>query len=430
MTGSLEIMAPAGSFESLAAALNAGADSVYFGVGKLNMRARATANFTNEDLSQIVSLCQEKGVKTYLTLNTIIYNDEIPAVHELCDAAKAAGVTAIIASDIAVISYAHSIRLPIHMSVQANVCNKESVRFFAQFADVMVLARELTLPQIREIIEFIDEEDLRGPAGERIRIEIFAHGALCVAVSGKCHMSLAAYNTSANRGACYQSCRRAYRVIDEETGFELKLDNKYVMSPKDICTIRVLDQLIAAGVSIFKLEGRGRSSDYVRTVTKMYKQAAQACLDGSYTAENAALWEQELESVFNRGFWHGGYYLGENWGEWSATSQSRATKGKHHAARIVKYYPQPQVAELYLEAFGLSTGQELLVTGPTTGALRFTLAEMRQEIDGEMTVVTSASKGDTIFIKVPEKMRKSDTVFLLKPKKLGEKTDGLVSSDN
>lgn len=421
MTGSLEIMAPAGSFESLSAALNAGADSIYFGVGKLNMRARATANFTNDDLPEIVTRCQARQVKTYLTINTIIYNEEIADVHALCDDAKAAGVTAVIASDMAVIGYAHSIGLPVHMSVQANVCNKESVRFFSQFADVMVLARELTLPQIREIIQFIDQENICGPSGERVRIEIFAHGALCVAVSGKCHMSLAAYNSSANRGACYQSCRRAYRVTDEETGFELVIDNKYVMSPKDICTIRVLDQLTAAGVSIFKLEGRGRSADYVHTVTQMYKQAALACLDGTFTTEKAFAWEQELESVFNRGFWHGGYYLGENWGEWSGTSQSRATKGKHHAARVVKYYAQPEVAELYLEALGLETGQELLVTGPTTGALRFILEEIRQEIDGEMQIVPSAAKGSTIFIKVPEKIRTSDTVFLLKPKKLGEK---------
>lgn len=411
-------MAPAGSFESLAAALKANADSVYFGVGNLNMRARATVNFTPDDLPEIVDKCRESGAKSYLTLNTIIYNDEIADAHALCDKAKKAGVDAVIASDLAVITYAHSIGLPVHMSVQANVCNKESVRFFSRFADVMVLARELNLSQIKEIISFIDSEDLRGPSGDKIRIEIFAHGALCVAVSGKCYMSLAAYNSSANRGSCFQNCRRAYRVIDEETGYEVILDNKYVMSPKDICTIQVLDQLIDAGVSIFKLEGRGRSSDYVHTVTSVYREAATACLDGNYTSEKITEWEERLSSVFNRGFWQGGYYLGQNWDEWSGASNSRATKSRHHAGKIIKFYPKAQVAQVYLEALGLENGQEILITGPTTGPVKLILEEMRIDVDGCMEAVSQAEKGQTVFIKVPEKIRKGDIAYILKPRKL------------
>ena len=276
-------MAPAGSFESLAAALQGGADSVYFGVGKLNMRSRATANFAEEDLPEIVARCHEAGAKAYLTLNIIVYDEELEAVRNLCAAAKAAGVDAVIASDLAVITHAHSIGLEVHMSVQANVCNMASVRFYAQYADVVVLARELTLAQIRRIIDGIRNEEICGPSGDLLRVEIFAHGALCVAVSGKCHMSLAAYNSSANRGACFQNCRRAYRVTDEETGNELVIDNKYVMSPRDLCTVQVLDQILDAGVSVLKLEGRGRSSDYVRTVTSVYREAARACLEGTFS---------------------------------------------------------------------------------------------------------------------------------------------------
>mgnify|MGYP002925759925 FL=1 len=289
-------MAPAGSFESLAAALQGGADSVYFGIGKLNMRSRATANFAEEDLPEIVARCHETGAKAYLTLNIIVYDEELETVRNLCAAAKAAGVDAVIASDLAVITHAHSIGLEVHMSVQANVCNMASVRFYAQYADVVVLARELTLGQIRRIIDGIRDEGIRGPSGDLIRVEIFAHGALCVAVSGKCHMSLAAYNSSANRGACFQNCRRAYRVTDEETGNELVIDNKYVMSPRDLCTVQVLDQILDAGVSVLKLEGRGRSSDYVRTVTSVYREAARACLEGAFSPARANAWMERLES--------------------------------------------------------------------------------------------------------------------------------------
>ena len=423
MTADIEIMAPAGSFESLAAALKAGAHSVYFGVGELNMRARATANFQESDLAEVVARCHAVGAKAYLTLNTLIYNEEIAAVQSLCRSALEAQVDALIAADFAVIAYAHSLGLPVHISVQANVSNKESVRFFSQFADVMVLARELTLPQIKEIIQTIDQDNICGPSGEKVRIEIFAHGALCIAVSGKCHMSLSSYNTSANRGACYQNCRRAYRVIDEETGNELVLDNKYVMSPKDICTLRVLDQLIEAGVSIFKLEGRGRSSDYVWRVTKTYKEASKAVMDGDFTAEKIEFWEKELLSVFNRGFWHGGYYLGEHWNDWSGASHSQATKRKSHTGKVIKYYSKAQVAEVFLEAAPLTLGQELLFTGPTTGVVNAELTEMRQEIDGEMQAVTHAPKGSTVFIPLSEKVRKSDTLFLLLPRKLGQQKE-------
>lgn len=424
MDQKIEIMAPAGNWESLSAALRAGADSVYFGVGDLNMRSRSTANFGVEDLRHIVKLCRAARAKAYLTLNVILYDEEMGKMQELCDGAKKAGVDAIIASDIAVIQYAHSIALPVHMSVQANVCNKSAVKFFAQYAEVMVLARELTLSQIQGIIQYIKEEDLRGPTGEPIRIEIFAHGALCIAVSGKCHMSLTSYNASANRGACLQNCRRAYKVTDADTGYELEIDNKYVMSPKDLCTIRVMDQLIEAGVSVFKLEGRGRAADYVYTVTSTYKQAAQEYLDGEWTAEKVEEHEKRLQSVFNRGFWQGGYYLGVPWNEWSGSSNSRATELKVHAGRVTKFFVQSQVAELNLEARALSVGDELVICGPTTGALRVSIAEIRTELNGETVPVQTAEKNALAYISVPARVRKNDRVYLLKARSLtamGEK---------
>lgn len=414
----IEIMAPAGSFESLAAALQGGADSVYFGVGKLNMRSRATANFSEEDLPEIVARCHEAGAKAYLTLNIIVYDEELEAVQALCDAARKAGVDAVIASDLAVIAYARSIGLEVHMSVQANVCNMASVKFYAHYADVVVLARELTLAQIRHIIEAIRKEDVRGSSGELLRVEIFAHGALCVAVSGKCHMSLAAYNSSANRGACFQNCRRAYRVTDEETGHELVIDNKYVMSPRDLCTVPVLDQILDAGVSVLKLEGRGRSSDYVRTVTSVYREAAHACLDGTFSADRAEAWMKRLESVFNRGFWQGGYYLGVKWGEWSGSSNSRASLLKIHIGKVDNFYKKNHVAALYLEAGGLSVGQSILISGPTTGAVRVEVAAMQRETERGMEPVETAQKGETVYLVVPEQVRRRDKVYLLRPRTL------------
>ncbi len=411
-------MAPAGSFESLAAALQAGAGSVYFGVGKLNMRSRATVNFTMADLPEIARLCHEANAKAYLTLNIIVYDNELAEVRELCDAALAAGIDAVIASDLAVITYARSIGLEVHMSVQANVCNMASVRFYAQYADVVVLARELTLAQIRHIIDCIKNEDLRGPSGELLRVEIFAHGALCVAVSGKCYMSLAAYNSSANRGACFQNCRRAYHVKDEETGHEMVIDNKYVMSPRDLCTLPVLNQILDAGVSVLKLEGRGRSSDYVRTITEVYGEAAAACQAGSFTPEKTAAWMTRLESVFNRGFWQGGYYLGVKWGEWSGSANSRATLLKIHIAKVDNYYKKNGIAALYLEAGALKVGQSILITGPTTGAVRVEVNAMQKEVDGEMRPVESAEKGETVYLEAPEQVRRRDKVYLLRQRTL------------
>lgn len=411
-------MAPAGSFESLSAALKGGADSVYFGVGKLNMRSRATVNFTVDDMPEIVARCHEFGAKAYLTLNIIVYDDELAEVKELCSAAKAAGIDAVIASDISVILHAHSIGLEVHMSVQANVCNLDAVKFYAQFADVVVLAREVTLGQIRGIIEGIKSDNICGPSGKLVRVEIFAHGALCVAVSGKCHMSLAAYNSSANRGACFQNCRRAYRVIDEETGNELVIDNKYVMSPKDLCTVQVLDQILDAGVSVLKLEGRGRASDYVRKVTSVYRSAATAWENACFTPDKVESWLESLGEVFNRGFWEGGYYLGSKWGEWSGSAHSRANRLKIHLGKVTNFFRKSGVAEIYLEAGSLSVGNQILFTGPTTGALESSVEEIRFDLDGDIISLTEAEKGQKVLVKVSEKVRRNDKVYLIRPKTL------------
>ena len=320
----IEIMAPVGSFESLASAINAGADSIYFGAGILNMRARSSVNFSLDDIGVIAEKCKEAGVKCYLVLNTIIYDNELEEIKKICDKAKAANVSAVIASDISVIQYAASINLPVHISVQANVSNTAAVKFYSQFAEVIVLARELTLQQIKEITEAIKKDKIVSPSGNLVKIELFAHGALCVAISGKCYMSLALYNKSANRGACYQPCRRSYEVTDEQTGDKLVIDNKYVMSPKDLCTIRFLDSILDAGVSILKIEGRGRSADYVYTTVKAYKEAVRLWENNEFTYQRADRLADELEKVFNRGFWHGGYYLGEHLGEWSGQSGNKA----------------------------------------------------------------------------------------------------------
>lgn len=414
----IEIMAPAGSFEALAAAINAGADSVYFGAGTMNMRSRSSANFSLDDLTEIASICRDANVKSYLTMNTIIYGEELELVKTTCDTALAAGIDAIIAADIAVIQYAHSIGLPIHISVQANVSNIEAVKFFANFAEVMVLARELTLVQIDEIIQAIEQENITGPSGEKIRIELFAHGALCVAVSGKCYMSLGNYNSSANRGACFQTCRRAYRVTDEETGEELVLDNKYVMSPKDICTINIIDRLLETGVIIFKIEGRGRSADYVSTVTAVYREAIESWFDGTFDQAHIDQWLPRLETVFNRGFWMGGYYLGEKLGEWTGYSGNRATKTKHHIGKVNKYFTKIKVAEITLPAGNLNRGNEILVIGPTTGTVRTTVNELR--LDGK--VVTAAPKGSTVSFIIPEKVRPNDKVYLITERRFGQRS--------
>lgn len=415
----LEIMAPAGSFESLAAALRAGADSVYFGVGLFNMRARSSVNFQPSDLEGVARRCHAFGAKAYLTCNVIIYDQEVAAMEELLDTAKAAGIDAVIAADLAAISYAHSIGLEVHISVQANVCNMSSVRLMAQYADVMVLARELKLSQVKHIIDSIREENITGPNGKPIRIEIFVHGALCIGISGKCGMSLTAYNASANRGQCYQLCRRKYRVTDIDSGFEMDIDNEYIMSPKDICTIRVIDQLVEAGVSVFKLEGRGRSEAYVSTVTRVYKEAVERCAAGQWSPEYVQTWEGELQRVFNRQFWQGGYYLGEEWDIWSGCANSLALEQRQHLGRIVRWFPKAGVAQIRLEAGSLSHDDIIEVTGSTTGIVRSSISELRYDNEeGETIETSSAPKGSMAFVPFSEKVRHGDKVYSISRRKL------------
>jgi U32 family peptidase len=408
---SIELMAPAGSEAALAAAIRAGADSVYFGVGKLNMRARS-ANLSVEDLPKIVRRCRACGVKSYLTLNTIVYDDEIDEMHALCDAAKAAGVSAVIATDIATIEYARSIGLEVHISVQANVTNFQALEFYARYADTVVLARELSLEQISNVWKKVQENDLRGPSGERIRLELFAHGALCVAVSGKCYMSLAQYDRSANRGACFQPCRRAYRVTDEETGEELVIDNKYVMSPKDICTVQYLDKITAAGISVLKIEGRGRSADYVATVTTVYREALDALSAGSYDPKACDEWIKRLARVFNRGFWHGGYYCGEKLGEWSGAADSQATEQRQEIGILSNFFSKAGIAEFTLKRYPLKNGDTVLIEGPTTGAVRCTVEGLR--VSGEPA--ESAEPNAVVTLALSQKARRQDKVFLISPR--------------
>lgn len=405
----IELMAPAGSQAALTAAIEAGADSVYFGVGKLNMRARS-ADFTADDLPEIAARCREAGVKSYLALNTIVYDDEMAEMHALCNAAKAAGVSAVIATDIATIETARSIDLEVHISVQANVANFQTLEFFARYADTVVLARELTLDQISNLWKKVQEHDVRGPSGELVRLELFGHGALCVAVSGKCYMSLAQNGHSANRGACLQTCRRSYRVTDEETGEELVIDNKYVMSPKDLCTIQYLDKISAAGISVLKIEGRARTADYCGTVIRVYREALDALANGTYDPSTCQPWIDELSKVFNRGFWHGGYYCGKPLGEWSGNSHSQATETRDQIGTLSNFFSKPGVAEFTLRKHELNPGDSLLIEGPTTGALRFTAENLH--VDG--IPVDSAKQGDVITLALPGKARRQDKVFILK----------------
>lgn len=402
-----EIMAPVGSYESLHAAIEAGADAIYFGVEGLNMRSRSSVNFTLDDLSRIATICREAGVKTYLTVNTIIYDDELEKCHAIIDAVKANGISAIIASDIAAISYARSIGVEVHISTQLNVTNIEAVRFFARFADVMVLARELSLDKVRSIADAIEREDIRGPRGERVRIEMFCHGALCMAVSGKCYLSLHEMNSSANRGACTQICRRGYVVTDRETGDELAVENKYIMSPKDLKTIHFLNKMIDAGVRVFKIEGRARGPEYVKIAVKAYSEAIEAICEGSYTDERIAAWDAELVKIFNRGFWDG-YYLGQRLGEWSAKYGSSATKVKRYIAKGVRYFPKLGVGEFLMEAGELRPGDEIVITGTDTGAIIMKAEELRLEYDA----VPVVKKGDSFSLKVPRKIRPSDRMYL------------------
>ena len=402
-----EIMAPVGCYESLHAAINAGADAVYFGVEGLNMRARSSVNFTLDDLRRIASICDEAGVKTYLTVNTIIYDNEIAKCHDVIDAVKESGISAIIASDIAAISYARKIGVELHISTQVNVSNIEAVRFYSQWADVMVLARELSLEQVSSIHRAIEEENICGPRGEKIRLEMFCHGALCMAVSGKCYLSLHEMNSSANRGACTQICRRGYRVTDIETGDQLEIENKYIMSPKDLKTIHFLNKMIDAGVSVFKIEGRARGPEYVALTVQAYSEAIQSICDGSFTDEKIAHWNESLSRVFNRGFWDG-YYMGQRLGEWSSKYGSSATKVKRYIAKGVRYFPKLGVGEFLMEAGELHPGDEIVITGTDTGAIIMKVDELRLEYDPVQTV----RKGDSFSMKVPRKIRPSDRMYL------------------
>ena len=401
-----EIMAPVGSYESLHAAIQAGADAIYCGVEGLNMRARSSVNFTLDDLHNIAQICAQNGVKSYLTVNTIIYNEDIQACHAIIDAVKQAGISAIIASDIAAISYARSIGVEVHISTQLNVSNIEAVKFYAQFADVVVLARELNLDQVRQIYDAIEKEDIRGPHGEKVRIEMFCHGALCMAVSGKCYLSLHEMNSSANRGACTQICRRSYTVRDRETGDELDIENKYIMSPKDLKTIHFLNKVIDAGVRVLKIEGRARGPEYVKIAVQCYSEAIDACCNGTFTPEKIADWDSRLVKIINRGFWNG-YYLGQRLGEWSEKYGSSATRVKTYAAKGVRYFSNIGVAEFLMESGELHVGDEIIITGPTTGAIILTLDEIRVDLKP----VEKAVKGDRFSIKVPQKIRPSDRLY-------------------
>lgn len=401
-----EIMAPVGNHDSLAAALKAGADSVYFGIEKLNMRAHSASAFTIDDLREIAATCNAQGVKTYLTVNTIIYGEDIPLMHEIVDAAKEAGISAVIASDVAVMTYCNRIGQEVHLSTQLNISNIEALKFYAQFADVVVLARELNLDQVAEIYQQIEEQHICGPSGEQIRIEMFCHGALCMAISGKCYMSLDNTGRSANRGECMQICRRSYLVTDRETGIELEIDNKYIMSPKDLKTVRFIDRMMKSGVRVFKIEGRARGPEYVKTVVECYKEAIQSVLDGTFTEDKKDDWDERLATVFNRGFWDG-YYQGQRLGEWNSHYGSCATERKVYVGKGMKYFSKLGVAEFSCEACEFSVGDKMLITGPTTGALYVTV----EEIHDDTHAVTTAQKGTRVSFKVPEKVRPSDKLF-------------------
>ena len=404
-----EVMAPVGSKESLAAAIQAGADSIYFGIEKLNMRAGSASAFTIDDLKDIARQCDEHGIKSYLTVNTIIYGEDIALMHEILDAAKLAGISAIIACDVAVMTYCRNIGLEVHLSTQLNISNIEALRFYAQFADVVVLARELKIEQVEEIHRQIIEEQICGPSGQLVRIEMFCHGALCMAISGKCYMSLHAANRSANRGECIQICRRSYTVTDNETGHQLEIDNKYIMSPKDLKTIRFIDRLMKAGVRVFKIEGRARGPEYVFNVVKCYKEAIQSVLNDTFTEERKDEWDERLARVFNRGFWDG-YYQGQLMGEWNKTYGSNATERKVYVGKATKYYSKLSVGEFAVEATTFKLGDKLLVTGPTTGVMYLTATEIH---DNDGNPVDEAPQGQRIAIPVTGKVRPSDKLFKL-----------------
>ncbi|MDP2539976.1 peptidase U32 family protein [Tenacibaculum discolor] len=402
----IELMAPAGNFESLQAALDNGCDSIYFGVEQLNMRARASINFTLDDLEEISRRCTEKNVRTYLTLNTIVYDHDLSIVKTLIKRAKEANITAVIAMDQAVIAMARAEGMEVHISTQINITNIETVKFYAMFADTVVLSRELSLRQVKKITEQIEKEEIKGPSGRLLEIEIFGHGALCMAVSGKCYMSLHSHNSSANRGACKQNCRKKYTVIDQESGFEMELDNEYIMSPKDLCTIDFLDQVADAGIKVLKIEGRGRAPEYVAKVIKCYRDAIDSLYNGTYDKEKVISWMQELEKVYNRGFWNG-YYLGQKLGEWSKEPGSHATQKKVYLGKGMHYFPKAEVGEFKIEAYDLAIGDTILITGPTTGAQEMELKSMFVNDKEAQT----ATKGDEVTMKLDFRIRPSDKLY-------------------
>jgi len=402
----IEIMAPVGSYESLRAALQGGADSVYFGIGNLNMRSKSSQNFTLDDLVEISKICKEKSIRTYITLNTVIYDDELEQMKEIVNAAKANHISAIIASDMAVINYARSVEMEIHMSTQTNITNIEAVKYYAQFADVMVTARELKLEQVKAITTAIKKQNITGPSGELIQIEVFAHGALCMAVSGKCYLSLDNLDSSANRGACLQQCRRKYLVKEKESGIELEIDNEYIMSPKDLNTVSFLDKILEAGVRVLKLEGRGRSPEYVKTVASVYREAVDAWFDGNYTQFQIDEWNRRLGTVYNRGFWDG-YYLGRKTGEWTEEYGNQATARKLYIGKVTNYFGKIGVAEIKIETHNLSVNDEIKITGPTTGVYEDVVREIRLELDPVQKVV----KGNVCSIPVKDLVRRGDKLY-------------------
>lgn len=403
-----EIMAPVGSRESLAAAIQAGAGSVYFGVEQLNMRSHSANHFTIADLRDIASICAAHGIKSYLTVNTIIYGEDIATMHTIIDAAREAGITAVIASDVAVMTYCNKVGQEVHLSTQLNISNVEALKFYAQFADVVVLARELNMSQVAEVHRLAEEQNICGPSGQPVRIEMFCHGALCMAISGKCYLSLDNANRSANRGECIQLCRRSYTVTDNETGTQLEIDNKYVMSPKDLKTVRFIDKMMKSGVRVFKIEGRARGPEYVYTVVKCYKEAIQSVIDGTFTEEKKDQWDERLATVFNRGFWDG-YYLGQKLGEWNKNYGSCATAKKVYVGKGVKYFSKLGVAEFAIEAADFKKGDKLLITGPTTGVIYMNADEIRYDLEP----VEEARKGQRVSMPVPAKVRPSDKLFKL-----------------
>ena len=402
----IEIMAPAGSYESLIAAIQGGADSVYFGVEQLNMRAASSNNFTIDDLRNISEICKNNGLKSYLTVNVVVYDHEIDQMHRIIDAAVESGIAAVIASDLSVINYASSAGIEIHLSTQLNISNIEALKFYAQWADVVVLARELNLDQVSHISKGIIDQNITGPSGELLKIEMFAHGALCMAISGKCYLSLHENNKSANRGECYQTCRKSYLATNKESGYELEIDNEYIMSPKDLCTIGFLDKMIAAGVRVLKIEGRARSAEYVKEVCSCYNEAVLAIDDGTFNKEKTDIWRTRLSTVFNRGFWDG-YYLGQKMGEWNTNYGSSATKRKVYIGKITNYFTKLNVAEIKLENGNLNKGDTILITGPTTGVIEYDVDEIRVDLK----VTETALKGELCSIKTPDFLRRSDKVY-------------------